>query len=315
MDITTRYLELMASKAKVYPQHVNRASNLGHPCLRYLVYCRLDWAAKKPPDPTLQSIFGLGHDWERLANERLTEMGYRIFEQQMALEFPAESVSGHLDLTVTHPDWPGYPDLLHIADNKSCSPHVWAKLRGPEDVVNSEHFYMRNYVAQLQLYLLLRAETEEQRGVLFFWSKTTAVPKEVWFSLDLEFAESLLQKARVINDHVERKRYPDRIEYSKDTCARCDFRATCLPDLSDAVALVQINDKDLEKKLCDRGECEQEGKKFNALDAEIKAALKARYSEGETKLVLGDWLIEGKQDSRGSWRTSIQRLDGSDDEG
>jgi hypothetical protein len=289
MNITQRYLEMMRAEAKIYPAHTNRASSLGHPCMRYLVYCRTHWEEKRLPDPVLQSIFGLGHSWEDLAGDRLRKMGYVLYESQRSLSFAEEQISGHIDAMCTHPEWDGYPSLLHVCDIKSSSPHVWDRLNSLEDLRNHKLHYIRAYIDQIMLYLFLRAENENQKGVLFFFNKVTAVPREIWIDLD----EAL----------------PDRIKYDKGVCGRCDYRHVCLPDLDDAVGLVWLEDDDLLASLNRRDEIAFVANEHKGIDKEVKDALKARYEQGDTKIVLGDWLIEGRQDSRGAWRSNIERID------
>jgi len=49
--IVDRILE--SKKPQLYPVHSNRASELGHECLRYLVYNRTRWQEKALPSPNL----------------------------------------------------------------------------------------------------------------------------------------------------------------------------------------------------------------------------------------------------------------------
>ena len=60
-----RFIELKKSKVRIWPCHVNRASNLGHPCERYLVYSRTAWDKKAPHEWELQVVFDEGNNQER----------------------------------------------------------------------------------------------------------------------------------------------------------------------------------------------------------------------------------------------------------
>ena len=306
-DVTTRHYEYLSRRRKPRPVTNNTPSSIGHPCMRYLVYSRLDWDKKAPPDDKLLSYFDLGTSWhEMLCPTMLMRLGYRLRETEASIYFKEQKISGRLDSMINHPDW---GDVWNVCDQKTCSPHIWDSLHSLDDIKNHPRFYVRSYAAQLMLYLLGKADTEEQRAVLFLWNKVSGEPREIWITLDLDFAESLLQKAEQINKYVEAETYPDRITYDKDICGRCDFKVTCIPDLTHAHGLVWMEDEELEGKLDYRSTVEEGAKAFGKLDKEVKAALKARFELGETNIVLGDWLISGKQDKRGAWRTSIQMLE------
>lgn len=303
--IQQRYLEHMAGKSKVWPCRSNRASSLGDPCIRKLVYQRTCWKEARLPEPELQSIFELGNLFEGYMLRTLEDAGYKIFEQQRSLEFAEEQITGHLDCMIGHPEW---GDTLHVCDIKSCSPNVFARISSADDLYNPKYPYMARYPAQITLYLLMKADTEQQRGLLLFVNKTTGLPKEIWVDLDMGYAETLLQKAREINCHVANDTLPQRVAYTPPMCGRCEFRHLCVPDITDAEGLVWLNDGEIVKEIERRCEVEDAAHEFEAINRMLREALKARYERGETRLVIGDWLIEGKQDSKGSWRTTYERL-------
>ena len=56
-DIVGRIYSQKERKIKINPCHTNRASELGHPCLRYLVYIRTSWQDRVPHGLGLQLLF------------------------------------------------------------------------------------------------------------------------------------------------------------------------------------------------------------------------------------------------------------------
>ena len=55
-EIIGKIKEAKRKKIKNYPCHVPRASEIGHPCERYLVYSITNWQDRQPYEPELQVI-------------------------------------------------------------------------------------------------------------------------------------------------------------------------------------------------------------------------------------------------------------------
>ena len=309
LSIEERQLQALRDDARVYPCHTNRASALGDPCERKLVYMRTRWKDAEPPSPELQAIFGLGDLFERHAIRKLEDLGYRIFEQQTALEFPEERITGHIDAMIGHED---FGDVLHVMDVKSCSPYIFGTIESAADLYNHKSAHVRRYPAQIQLYLVMKADTEEQRGLILFINKTSGLFREIWIDLDLDYCEGLLQKASRINRHVDKGTLPDRLPWSREICGRCEYRGICVPDLTQAEALVWMDDPELEEALEERDKLQTSARDYQGFDAAIRDAVKARFERGETQLAIGRFLIKGTQDKRGSWRKKIEVLEGLD---
>ena len=104
--------EYVAAQRKISPQHVNRASNLGHPCLRYLVYCRTRWQDMTLHPVSLQYIFMGGQAEEADGVKLLHEAGIEIIEQQKSFFWKEYQISGHLDFKVKNGE--GY--ILCLSD-------------------------------------------------------------------------------------------------------------------------------------------------------------------------------------------------------
>ena len=63
-EINGRLAAAKQEKIKVYPCRNLRASNIGHPCERYLYLLVTRWEDQRPHDVGLQHIFDLGNTLE-----------------------------------------------------------------------------------------------------------------------------------------------------------------------------------------------------------------------------------------------------------
>jgi hypothetical protein len=104
--------------------------------------------------------------------------------------------------------------------------------------------------------------------------------------------------------------------YIEDTavCRRCwAFGRLCTPPGLSVGEIPLLDDAELEAKLARRAELDEAAEEYETLDKEIKAAVR-----GRERLVVGDWLITGKEvvmqlkarpaAVQVQWRTTIDRL-------
>ena len=157
--IEEKIREMIEAERRVFPCRSNRASSLGHPCTRFLVYCRVNWQDRKLPDTTLQYIFGFGSVIEDMALARLKKAGFKVTQQQRDFEDAAHEITGHIDGFIAV-DGGRFP--LEI---KSMSAHIWPRINEVADMVNSPHPWVRGYPSQLNLYCYL---SDKEKGV-FTW--------------------------------------------------------------------------------------------------------------------------------------------------
>lgn len=249
-------------KIKVTPCHTNRASELGHECLRYLVLNRTRWQEKKPHDVKLQLLFDEGNHQEDIVIRDLLEAGVRVSEQQKAFEWRKYQITGHLDLTATVNGFNGPIEI------KSMNPHIFDSINSLEDF--KKYFWTARYLAQMQIYLLMN---ESERGYFLLKNKSTGELKQIEVILDYGFAESLIKKAETVNAHVEAETLPD---FCKDpeACKRCAFFGhVCNPPL-EFDAPVIADDPELVEILDRRAELEEGKKEFDRLDKKVKSRFK-----------------------------------------
>lgn len=278
IDVVQAILEAKTKKIKLWPVNSNRASEMGHPCERYLVYLRTRGEDRVLHDVNLQFIFDDGNLHEEGVLKDLKEAGFKIIEQQRAFEWKKYQITGMIDAKVLDGD-----KAIPI-EIKSFNPHIWEKVNSVQDMQRSKFVFLRKYPAQLTLYLIM---DEKEEGLFILKNKVNGRLKQIPIFLDYEYAEGLIQKAERINLHVQAGTLPERIPWEDGACEYCPFGHICLPSHEEKGTL--LNDPELELKLDRRGELKPLVDEFNELDKEIKEKLKEI-----PEVVIGNWIIKGK---------------------
>lgn len=283
--IVEKILEVKRSRMKQWPCRSNRASELGHPCLRYLVLNRTRWQEKALPDVELQLVFDLGNVFEQVVLNDLKEAGFTVIEQQRPFEWKEYQITGHIDGKLLI-DSQAYP--LEI---KSMSPYMFDSINTKEDMLNSKFAYMQKYPAQVILYCLM---AEKEKGLMLLKNKSTGKLKEVWIDLDYDLGEKLIQKAESINKHVNTGTMPDPIEWDDNICGKCGFLHICGPDRV-GKEIEFLEDETLLSELEDYHRLKPMAQEFKQIDEILKKKLDGR------KGVIGDFLIDGSYRKRISY--------------
>ncbi|KKL85844.1 hypothetical protein LCGC14_1950700, partial [marine sediment metagenome] len=193
-DIITPVYEQKKKRIKLYPQHVNRASQAGHPCERYLVFCRTKWEERLLHDVGLEFIFEGGNMIEKMAERELEDAGFTIIEQQKPFAWKEFELTGHLDFKILN-NGETYP-----VEVKGLNMFDFDKLDCIEDFFRSKKVWIKGYPAQLALYMLM---DNKQLGVFYIKRTPGFRPKAIWLHLDYTFAEDILKKLERINKHVK----------------------------------------------------------------------------------------------------------------
>jgi len=277
-----------AKRIKSWPHPNNRASEAGHPCVRFLVLSRTSNELKILHDVGLQRIFDEGNLHEDALMREMQDAGLRVIEQQRAYEWKKFQLTGRIDgkLPVDSSRIP-----LEI---KSSSPNVFAAIRelAPIDMLKSKFSWIRKYPAQMLLYMLMEGA---EYGLMVFKNKTTGEKAQKVFRLEgelLEYAESILKKLETVNAHIAEETCPDAALI--DDCKGCAFcKTACFPGADYGPGIDIMQDPDLEAKLDRRGELEPAAKEFDALDKEVKDGFKGRRGA-----VVGSWIIESSKHER-----------------
>ena len=170
-----------------------------------------------------------------------------------------------------------------VIDIKTSSPHVFAMLSDYDSL--SRFPWTRKYRGQIMLYALAH---NIEHCILWFVNKTNLFDhKIIEFPLDYGYAERLLQKAELVNLHVEANTFPEKLN-QPDECSRCDFAHICMPDIIGQSENWDMSEnQELQELLDERQLIAVAGRRF----AGIERRLKDMLVKGRTKLC-GGWLIE-----------------------
>lgn len=287
--IVERVYEHKREQIKQYPVNANRASSLGHPCTRYLVFERTKWQEKTLHNERLQMVFDIGNDTEDRVMKDLKEAGFQVIEQQRSFQWPEYQITGHIDcklLIGENGNGKAYP-----VEVKSMSPFAFEKVNSVQDMLKSKYAYMRAYPGQMTLYLLM---DNKERGFFLLKNKVTGAMKEIPVDLDYALGESLLKKAEAINAHVASKTLPDPIEYDENVCSGCGYVHICTPDRIGKEVEV-IDNEELEGLLKRYEELKPSTKEYDEVDKRISEIV-----NGREKVLVGNYFITG------SWRKTTK---------
>lgn len=301
-EITKKVWEYKASKQRVYPCRSNRASVIGHPCERYLVYMRTSWEKMELPEVTREFIFEGGRLIEDMAIRELKDAGFEITNQGRDFEDKRFQLTGHVDAFISKKTDDPQSSLRVPIEIKGISPFDFDKIHTIEDMTKSDKPWTRGYPAQLQLYLFL---ANKEEGLFYIKNKLTYQPKEIWAKLDYEYCEQLLKRCERINNYIKTETLPDQINDYK-TCKTCQAKLFCRPGIVFGEGIGFLDDKEMITALERRDEIIGPALEYNSLDKELKERLK-NYMKDRFILAVGTWLIEKKISKNGSVRFDITK--------
>jgi len=308
--IVEKILEAKERKIKQYPVNANRASELGHPCLRYLVLLRTRWQERTIISADLQMVFDMGRMVERSVEDDLREAGLTVIEQQRSFSWAKYQITGNIDLKLALDE----ALLLTGSENGSCpseileklmeqlrlngkaiavvpteikssAPHPFESVNTVQDMLHHKYLYMRKYPAQLTLYLLMDGKDV---GLFLFKNKVTGKLKAIWMLLDYDYAEEQIHKAELVNKYVAEGTLPEPMEYNEDICQDCPFAHICMPDrIGKEVEVTQ--DGELLELITRYVELKPGAKEYDEVNDRIN-----KLVQGREKILVGDYFIEGK---------------------
>jgi len=303
-----------AKRIKDYPQHNNRASSAGHPCVRFLILSRVAGDKKTLHDVGLQRIFDEGNLHEDAVMREIQDAGLRLVEQQRPYAWDKFQLTGRIDGKI------GVNGSYVPLEVKSCSPNVFQAIRemAPSDMLKSKYSWVRKYPAQILLYMIMEGVN---CGIMLFKNKSTGEKVQKLFVLDddmLAYAETVLQKLEAVNGHIAAGTLPDVVAISE--CENCPFSKTvCFPGQDFGPGFDIMTDAEIEAKLARRELLEPSAKEYAEIDAEVKEQFKGRTA------IVGEWKIVSKSfettsynvpkevkaqyvEKKQAFRTSIERI-------
>lgn len=280
-NIILKRKEYLASKIKAFPANNFRASDI-HECDRYMVYSVLDWDKKNLHDEGLQAIFDAGVREEEAVKARLGyELGFKFIEQQRPFEIKNRQgeviCRGHIDGKILY-DGEAIP-----VEIKSMNGNIFNSIRSLDDFQKKPLY--RKYLRQMQLYLF---GNNEEAGIFIL----SDFRQEKLLSVVLDYGECeyILQRLERCWEHVKKKEYPDRIDYSKGLCSKCAYKHICLPEVKNEGVKI-IENMELENTLERRDEL----KKYIDEYKEIDETVKETFREIPEAYIGIKWHIIGKE--------------------
>jgi CRISPR/Cas system-associated exonuclease Cas4 (RecB family) len=319
-----QYLERETDVPRSHP--TNRASELGHPCLRFLVLQRTKGEHGERVDPSTQALFMEGRVHERTVRHVLEETGVK-FEGTEA-SFPPNNyqLTGHVDALVLQAlyqgspeeEWtpvrPNLPDCLvrHVkvgVEIKSVNPFDYDRLRTWEDFRSSERVFARKWWCQAQLYMFL-GDVEE--WVFLLKNKQNGEWKTIVVPAVYEDIQALLDRAVEVNRHVKDGTLPS---YTDDPslCRRCRyFGKVCNPSLDYGAGAHVVTSEAIIEVLEEIDSTKRASSAHTAGLVKFREILEVLMSDQEKKtFIVGEFRVEAYRPMVGYLRYKFRRVGGS----
>lgn len=278
-EIAQRLHDATEAKITVYPCRNLRASNIGHPCERYLYLLIKHWEDQKPIDVTTQCIFDLGNKMEEYAIAKLKEAGLEVITPTVrSWQIDDPYMTGREDCLVKNPET---GELIPV-EIKGISPFEYDKLNTIEDFLRSKKHYIRAYPMQLLTYMW---KFSKSQGLFIIVNKLTGEVKAI--DLFLKDHEALclemLEKAARVNKAVAEDKMPEPID-DENVCEHCPLAHICGHSVA-IPADVEIDDE-LDELIDQRDALKESKKTYEDLDKQIKDKVGDR-----PKVLSGKYLI------------------------
>lgn len=280
-EINARLFKAKSEKITVYPVRNLRASNLGHPCERYLYLLIKHWDEVKAHDVGLQNIFDLGNTLEEHTIKNIKEAGYEVItptQRSWQIDVRGGIITGREDIRIKDENG----ELLPV-EIKGLSPFEWEKLDSVSDFLNSKKTYIKGYPAQLYVYML---HFGKEKGFFALTNKLTGETKFIDVPFDYDLGEQYLAKAERIYKALADDTAPEACE-DISVCEGCPLAHIC-GECRRQPADVDLDDE-LDALIDKKQELAEAKKQYDEVDKQIKA----RIGERE-KIITGQYLIERK---------------------
>lgn len=305
-DVNRRFLEHLRARGAPTSTNTNRASSLGDPCLRRGVLRRTAGEQARPIDDVGLAIFNTGNLLEGPIRRMIEDLGFEIDRSQRSFPPNDHLVSGHIDGVIKHRQL----NVAYILEIKTLNGTTWGQLNTYADIAEHSKSWVSKYAAQGVIYAALNeiyrwGEEAPILGVLYIlFNKYTGQLKAIPAPLDQDawrFAESLLDRADAINQHVEDRTLPDFIDDAEE-CRGCPFVGrACHPPIDMKGAELQVcDDVDVIAALETLDSCEEAADRHKEAKAYLFDKEKGGRLRGAALCMVpfrdgsGHWLIRGK---------------------
>lgn len=302
-QINAKLFKAKADKITIYPCNNLRASNLGHPCERYLYLLIKHWEEQKPHDVGLQNIFDLGNTLEEHTIKNIKEAGFEVVTptvRSWKVEVKGGIITGREDIRIKDENG----ELIPV-EIKGISPFEFDKLNCVDDFLKSKRPYIQGYPAQLFVYML---KFGKEKGFFALTNKLTGQTKFIEVPFDYEYGEQMLQKAERVYKALKADEAPAACD-DISICENCTLAHIC-GEQRRVPADIELDDE-LDELINKKQELAQYKKQYDQVDKEIKDKVGER-----AKVITGQYLIERKETVRKSfvvpesvqYRVTIKRL-------
>ena len=297
-------------KIQIYPCRNLRASNIGHPCERYLYLLVKNWQDQKPIDVATQNIFDLGNKMEEYAIQTLKDAGLEIVTPAVrSWQIDDPFITGREDILLKDID----TGELIPGEIKGISPFEFDKLNTIADFLASKKHYIRAYPMQLLTYMW---KFEKEHGLFIIVNKLTGEvkPIDLFLKDHTDLMYKMLEKATRVNKAIAENNPPAPIEEGGDVCEHCPLSHICGHSIQIPTDVETDDELD---ELIDRKEALRDKKKeYEELDEEIKEkvgerekVLSGKYLITRTKTVKPAHTEPAKEvPEKVTWRMKIQKI-------
>lgn len=280
-QINAKLFKAKADKITVYPCNNLRASNLGHPCERYLFLLIKHWDEQKPHDVGLQNIFDLGNTLEEHTINNIKEAGFEIVTptvRSWKVDVKGGIITGREDIRLKDENG----ELIPV-EIKGLSPFEWDKLNCVDDFLKSKRAYIQGYPAQLYIYML---KFGKEHGFFALTNKLTGETKFIDVPFDYDYGEKLLSKAERVYAALNADITPEACD-DISICENCSLSHIC--GLQRRIPADIDIDDELDALINRKQELAEAKKEYEDIDKQIKAKVGERE-----KVITGQYVIERK---------------------
>lgn len=279
-EINKALYEETDKRRTIYPCNNLRASSIGHPCLRYLVYSIKNWQDQEKPDVGLQHIFDLGTYVEGYVIQKIKDAGYEVITPtDRAWQIDTPLIRGREDLRIKDKnDGQFYP-----VEVKSLSPHIWEKLNCIDDFYNAKQSHIRAYPGQLLCYMW---KFEKPKAFFALLNKVSGEIKVIEVPFDWERANDLFERGKLVYKHLEENILPETID-DESVCEYCPFAHICGHVTREGAEIE--TDGYLEGLLDEKATLKSSYSRYNEVSDLIKEHIGAR-----PKVIAGHYIVERK---------------------
>jgi hypothetical protein len=268
----------------------NRASSLGHPCMRYLVLCRTEGHRQSKVGRRLQALFDEGQRNEPMTKSLMSQWGFDFWGGDQ-VSWPANNweIGGRVDGI-----YPRGSEAV-IVELKRVNDHTFSRINHYEDFIEAPDSYFYKWYCQLILYILLAQSSEQFKidyGLFILsansdrWIKPIAVP------MNWELAELLVGKADSVNQHIADGTLPDYCA-KRSVCKRCPFYGdVCNPPMDFGPGVSLVTDEWAAGRFAELAKLAKDGPEYVALDKWARNYVKDLVGFNDKTVMIGPTMAE-----------------------